>query len=96
MADYTKPKPTDPIGYQPEASLRIHCSCGRIVVCRLQDFAQARRLSVSMRIYEMIARLRCRSCGAQPSFAEVTKPTRGFTDNYWGTGRTERRWWSKR
>lgn len=95
MADYTRPKPVDPIRYQPNGRLRIECGCGRIAVFKLSAFAEARQLDGSMRVHEMIARLRCATCGNRPKFAEVTKPTRGFVENYWGTGRAERALWPR-
>ena len=73
MADYTSPKPVDPIWYQPDGLLIIHCGCGRIVKGRLEDFAIERQVDQRIKIYRMIARLRCTNCGKRPQFAEVRK-----------------------
>src|SRR3546814_16984481 len=59
-ANYNRPKPIDPIWYRQGCYLRIQCACGRRVVAPLGDFARSRRISFDTRIYELIARLRCR------------------------------------
>lgn len=77
MADYTSPKPVDPIWYQPNAWIRIECGCGRREVTRLARFAKERRIDERMLIHRMISRLRCAECGARPRFAEVTRRPSG-------------------
>lgn len=76
MADYSSPKPVDPIWYQPHAWLRIHCGCGRREAFRLAEFARERCLPRETKLYELIAKLRCRSCLARP-LAEVTRYQNG-------------------
>jgi hypothetical protein len=73
MADYTSPKPIDPIWYQPNAFLRIECRCGRREAYALREFASYHRLSDRLLLYELIARLRCETCKQRPAFAEVTR-----------------------
>jgi hypothetical protein len=73
MADYTSPKPVDPIWYQPNAFLRIRCGCGRRATYKLRDFARVRRLPRDLLLRHMIKRLRCEMCGERPSSAEVTR-----------------------
>ena len=73
MADYTSPKPVDPIWYQTNAFLRIDCRCRRSVTYPLGDFARVHRLPSSMALYELIDRLRCENCGERPSSAKVTR-----------------------
>lgn len=61
MADYTGPKTVDPISHQPHAFLRIHCRCSRGVTYPSGHFARVHRLPGLMKLYELIARLRCKS-----------------------------------
>ena len=73
MADYTSPKPVDPISWQPNGFLHIHCRCGRRATYKLSEFARYHRLPGSLIVWRMIKRLRCEMCGARPSSAEVTR-----------------------
>lgn len=73
MADYTSPKPIDPIWYQRSAFLHITCACGRRATYPLADFARFHRLSRDMLLYKVIDRLRCQICGKRPLRAEVTR-----------------------
>ena len=77
MADYTSPKPVDPVSYQPHGYLRIHCRCGRRATYPLRDFATFHRLRGDMKLYELIARLRCEICGERPTSADVTRHAHG-------------------
>ncbi len=73
MADYTSPKPVDPIFYQPHAFLQIRCRCGRSATYPLAQFAKFYGLPRTLTLRRLIARLRCQQCKARPEFAEVTK-----------------------
>lgn len=73
MADYTSPKPIDPIWYQPNAYLRIECGCGRRETYALSEFVSYHRLRRNLLLYELIARLRCERCKQRPAFAEATR-----------------------
>lgn len=72
-ANYNRPKPVDPIAYRKGCYLNIRCVCGRSVCEQLGPFARARGLSDKTVVYELIKRLRCRQCGARPSYADVTR-----------------------
>ncbi len=72
MADYSRPKPIDPIWYQPAARLNIRCTCGRNETYSLREFARFHRLSENMLLHELVDRLRCSHCKARPH-ATVTK-----------------------
>lgn len=73
MADYSSPKPVDPLWYQQRGYLHITCRCGRKAVYPLQAFARFRRVDKSLKLYQLIERLRCELCGQRPSHAEVTR-----------------------
>ncbi|WP_338445969.1 hypothetical protein V5F89_12540 [Pelagerythrobacter marensis] len=73
MADYSSPKPIDPIAFQPHAYLRIHCRCGRRATYPVREFTRFHRLPGTMKFYELIARLRCEICGERPSSADVSR-----------------------
>lgn len=73
VADYTSPKPVDPIAYQPHAFLQIACQCGRRVTYPLGDLARLHRLPPRLKLYKLIERLRCELCGERPTSAKVTK-----------------------
>lgn len=73
MADYSSPKPVDPIWYQPGAWLNIQCGCGRNENYSLRDFARLHRLNKNMLLHQLIERLRCIKCGERPRFADVTR-----------------------
>lgn len=72
MADYTSPKPIDPIWYQPHGVLRINCKCGRNLRLSLREFAQFHRLPRDLKLYRLIKRLKCQECGARP-WADVVR-----------------------
>ncbi len=73
VTDYSSPKPVDPLWHSADGFLTIRCRCGRVEVERLGDFASKRLLDKKLKIYEMIARLRCKRCKRRPAFAEVTR-----------------------
>ncbi|WP_374406493.1 hypothetical protein [Pelagerythrobacter sp.] len=73
MADYTSPKPVDPVFYQPNAYLRIHCRCGRRATYPVRDFARFHRLPATLQFYELIKRLRCEICRQRPISADVSR-----------------------
>lgn len=73
MADYTSPKPVDPIWYQPSGVLRITCRCGRREIVKLKDFANELGLPKELLLHRMISRLRCKRCKQRPTHAEVTR-----------------------
>lgn len=73
MADYSSPKPIDPLWYQRGSWLRITCACGRRDLVRLNDLERRHRIHEDTPIYKVIARLRCRVCKARPSFADVAR-----------------------
>lgn len=73
MADYTSPKPVDPISWQPNGFLRIHCGCGRRATFPLRDFARFHRLPGDLLLRHLIKRLRCEMCGKRPTSADVTR-----------------------
>ena len=73
MADYSSPKPIDPIWYQRGSILRIWCGCGRAERYSVGEFARFNRLSDKMLLHEMIKRLRCRDCGERPRLADVVR-----------------------
>lgn len=75
-ANYNRPKPIDPIWYRRNCFLRISCGCGRRVSVELGAFADANGIPHKLLVHRLIARLRCKSCGARP-YAEVTRSHRG-------------------
>ena len=70
MADYSSPKPVDPIWYKPDGWLVIKCRCGRELQERVRHFADRNGVSRNLKFYELIDRLRCSACGGRPE-AEV-------------------------
>ena len=72
-ANYNRPKPIDPISYRQDCYINIRCACGRRVCEPLGQFARARRVPFETRIYELIARLRCRVCRRRAPDADVTR-----------------------
>lgn len=73
--NYNRPKPIDLVWYRQGCYINIQCGCGRRVSELLGPFAQARRVPTNLRIYELIARLRC-SCGRRP-IADLTRYKNG-------------------
>lgn len=73
MADYSSPKPIDPIAFQPHAFLRIRCRCGRRATYPVAEFTRFHRLPGTLKFYELIARLRCEICGERPANADVVR-----------------------
>jgi len=71
-ANYNRPKPIDPVWYRRGCFLNIICACGRRGSVELGTFARSRGVSPDTQLYRLIARLRCRQCGARPS-ADVTR-----------------------
>ena len=71
MADYSSPRPVDPIGYRRNAFLRISCGCGRRATYPLNAFAEIHRLPSNMPVYRLIQRLRCEMCGERPQHADI-------------------------
>jgi hypothetical protein len=72
-ANYGRPKPADPLWYRLDCDLEIRCSCGRGLTENVSDFGARHGLASTMKLYELIARLRCSGCGARPH-AEVKRP----------------------
>lgn len=72
MADYSSPKPIDPIDYRRGYFLRVTCDCGRREILALDDLRRRYRLPGDLAIYRLIGRLRCRSCRQRPVFADVS------------------------
>lgn len=66
-ANYNRPKPVDPVAYRGACTIRVRCVCGRQIADRLDHFAQMHRILPHTKLYELMARLRCRRCGARPS-----------------------------
>ena len=71
-ANYNRPKPIDPMWDRTNCYISIHCGCGRHRTDRVGAFAAEADVSFKLRLYELIARLRCSRCGRRPS-AEVRR-----------------------
>ena len=72
-ANYNRPKPIDPIAYRRGCYLNIKCKCGHAVSVQLGKFARDNRISDKTQIYQLIKRLKCKRCGARPSYADATR-----------------------
>lgn len=73
-ANYNRPKPVDQIAWRRYCILRVRCACGRSVEGSVAAFESAFNLPPTMRLYELIDRLRCSTCGARPVHADVVWP----------------------
>lgn len=73
MADYTRPQPVDPLWYRKHHFLRITCKCARKVILPLDDVVRLYRVPQDHRVYQVIDRLRCSSCGERPDFVDLSK-----------------------
>ena len=74
MADYISPRPSDPLSYREDCTLRVKCVCGRSVRVPLRSLKQEFRLLGNMALFDLIAKLRCKACGKRPEFADVVLP----------------------
>jgi hypothetical protein len=70
-ANYGRPKPVDLLWYRFGWHLHVRCLCGHAADVELQDFAARRGLPASMRLHQMMERLRCSACGQPPLVAEL-------------------------
>lgn len=73
MADYSKPKPIDPLWYQRGAWVNALCRCGHRASIRVADLATRHRLRDALPLHRLIDRLRCASCGQRPTSADITR-----------------------
>ena len=64
-ANYNRPKPVDPISYRAGWTLVVSCRCGHRHSERLGAFAAARNLPMTLRLGEMVERLKCSRCNAK-------------------------------
>ena len=78
MADYSRPKPIDPLWFRMDAKLRIRCKCQRRLIIPLAQLARLHQLPDDLALYQLIGRLRCTECGQRPLFADVSR------SNTWG------------
>lgn len=66
-ANYNRPKPVDKIGWRLRCTLRVWCTpCNRRMETTLKIFADCLGISYEVRIYTVLARLRCSVCGERP------------------------------
>jgi hypothetical protein len=70
-ANYGRPKPVDPLWYRFGWHLHVCCLCGHAARVELQDFAAWHALPASLRLYQLMERLRCSACGQRPIVAEL-------------------------
>lgn len=73
MADYSSPRPSDPVSYRRSCYLHIDCRCGRRSTYKLGDFARHHGLPGELSLYRLIARLKCQMCGQRPLHTDVTR-----------------------
>jgi hypothetical protein len=73
MADYSRPKPIDPLTHLSGFFLRARCQCGRTFCEEIGSFAAARSLPSKMLACELLTRLRCSHCRAKPAQADVSR-----------------------
>lgn len=76
MADYSKPKPIDPLWYQRGAWVNATCSCGHRASIRVDDLARRHRLPDDLPLHQLIDRLRCSKCRIASLSADVTRHRR--------------------
>lgn len=76
MADYSKPKPIDPLWYQRGAWVNALCRCGHRASIRVADLAARHRLPDDLPLHRLIDRLRCSRCNTSPTTADVTRQPR--------------------
>jgi len=72
MADYSSPKPIDPLWYRRDCFINAACTCGRRVSLDLGALIRKHRLDENQSLYQLIDRLKCSSCGNRPSACDVT------------------------
>lgn len=67
MADYTSPKPIDPLWYRMDCYINAQCACGRRASMPVADVARRYRIHRDTSLHKILFRLRCSACGATPS-----------------------------
>lgn len=73
MADYSKPKPIDPLWYQPDGWVNASCPCGHHASARVRDLATCHQLNKDLLLHQLLSRLRCSKCGQRPLAPDVTR-----------------------
>jgi hypothetical protein len=65
------PQPVDPIWYRQHEWLHLSCRCGHRAALHIGALALQHELAGSVRLYQIIDRMRCQRCGARPAGIEV-------------------------
>jgi hypothetical protein len=65
------PKPADRLSWRRGEWLHLSCQCGHRAALHIGALALQHELSLEMRLYRVIDRMRCSRCGAKPIGIEV-------------------------
>lgn len=66
-----RPKPTDPIAWRRDEWLHLSCPCGHRAALHIGALALQYELSMEVRLYRVVGRMRCRRCGGRATGIEV-------------------------